>query len=883
MKLTNLRIFHLENPIGIDRAPYFSWEMQSKEENVVQVAYQLQVLRGSDVVWDTGRVDSDVSVYVSYQGKQLKSNALHEWHLTVWDNYDNKAQETAAFETAFMNRDEWKARWVEAPFSKGARKPGFGKQPPASMFRKSFPLAKQVESARLYATCHGVYRATINGQRADDREFAPEHTVYEKYLCYQTYDITRMLQSGDNVMGMYVGDGWYCGYNTKPSGKSLKPAHAVLFQIEVKYTDGSEETIVSDQSVVCSTGPVLSSDLFAGELYDANMEKSGWDFASYETAAWKPVKLMNYGYHNLRAQIGEPVRGVLELPVTNTYVSEKGEKIIDFGQVMAGRLRMKVNVPQGTQVTLDYFETPDKEGNYFHNILDTVVGKGCEQRDIYISNGNQSVYEPLFTFHGFRYVRVQGISDIKPEDFTAVVLSSEKQDIGTFECSNEKLNRLYLNTRWSQRSNMLSIPTDCPQREKAGWTGDIQIYATTSLLNEDTTAFLTRWLENLACDQMESGAVPYVVPNVGFYTTLFKLMGLSNKGMPSSAGWGDAAVIVPYSMYKMTGNTDILRQQYSSMKKWCDYLITAAKKGRGKDKSVPKEVDQYLWNTGFHYGEWLIPSVTKDGIGKTSTDSMKTTQIYTAPIFGYYSLSSMAEIARVLGQKADCEYYERLANRMADAICTGVIRPNGDMPVEYMGAYVLPIYFDLVPDKHRQYFADKLIRMIEDNGNCLDTGFLGTPFLLDALCKIGREDKAYELLYQEKCPSWLFAVNNGATSIWESWYTIKDDGNPIPISLNHYAFGCVGDWMFRYITGIDKMEIGFKKIVIRPRPDSSLQYAKRTYHTMYGDVVSNWNRDGGKFDLDVVIPCNTTAVIDLPNGERHEIGSGKYSFSCSNN
>ena len=259
---------------------------------------------------------------------------------------------------------------------------------------------------------------------------------------------------------------------------------------------------------------------------------------------------------------------------------------------------------------------PDKDGNYFNNIMTKMVGKGCDQRDVYISNGNPATYEPLFTYHGFRYVRVEGLSEVQDGDFTAVVLSTEKRDIGTFECSNPKLNRLYENTRWSQRANMLSIPTDCPQREKAGWTGDIQIYATTSLLNEDTTTFLTRWLENLACDQKADGAVPYVVPNTGTYIKLFKIMGLLNKGLPSSAGWGDAAVIVPYSMYTVTGNTAILEQQYISMKKWCEYIIKAAKKVRGKNKEVPREIDQFLWNAGFHYGEWLIPSLTKDGIGR---------------------------------------------------------------------------------------------------------------------------------------------------------------------------------------------------------------------------------------------------------------------------
>jgi len=425
---------------------------------------------------------------------------------------------------------------------------------------------------------------------------------------------------------------------------------------------------------------------------------------------------------------------------------------------------------------------------------------------------------------------------------------------------------------------MLSIPTDCPQREKAGWTGDIQIYAATSLRNADATVFLTRWLQNLSCDQAESGAVPYVVPNVGFYARLFQIMGLVNKGRPSSAGWGDAAVIVPYAMYRATGNTIILKQQYDSMKKWCGYVIRAAQKGRGKNKAVPQEVDQYLWNTGFHYGEWLIPSLSKDGLGKELTKSMKPTCVYTAPIFGYYSVSCMADIARILGRQEDWEQYSRVAEKMADAIGAGVIGPEGNMPAEFMGAYVLPIYFSLVPPQHQEHFAAKLIRLLEANGNCLDTGFLGTPFLLDALCRINRLDKAYALLYQEKCPSWLFEVNHGATTIWESWHAYKEDGTPMALSMNHYAFGCVGDWMFRTINGMDSASAGYKKIVIHPRPDDSLQYARRTYRCVYGEITSDWERCDEGFRLTVAIPCNTTATVVMPNGERHEVGSGRYTF-----
>ena len=888
MQVKKLKTLHQKAPVGIDVNPYFSWIMESSDEkDVMQTAYRLTIQhQDGSVVWDTGKVESDSSNYICYAGEPLESRSLYTWSVTIWDNKGGESGNESVFETAFLSKDEWKAIWAESALPRGKSKVGFGNQPPATMFRKAFQLKEGIASARLYATCHGVYRLTLNGRRPDDREFAPEFTAYEKYLCYQTYDVTRLLHSGQNALGMYVGDGWYAGRHTIQNIKNFKPVHAVLFQLEIMYLDGSSETICSDENMKTMNGPVLSSDLFAGEKYDANKEIPFWDTPDFDDASWKPVATKPYGYNNLKAQYGEPVRPAVTLSAAKIYTSAKGEKIIDFGQNLVGRVRMSINLPAGTEIVLDHFETPDIEGNYFNNVLATAgVGAGCDQRVAYISNGNAVEYEPLFAFMGFRYVRVTGLTEIRAEDFTAIALSSEKENTGTFECSNPLINRLYENTRWSQRSNMLSIPTDCPQREKAGWTGDILIYATTALLNEDATAFLTRWLQNLVCEQDKSGAVPIVVPYVKPYAKMAKLMGLMkrNKGMVASAGWADAAVIVPYSMYQVTGNTVILDEQYDSMKRWCGYIINTAKTQRGS-KKIPKEIDQYLWNTGFHFGEWLVPSLTTKGFSSMSElkKGIESTLVYIAPIFGWYSVFTMAKIAGVLGKEEDERYFTEIAGKMKDAIQRGIIDEKGNMPTELMGAYALPIYFDLVPEQHKKLFADKLAKMIGDNGSCLDTGFLGTPFLLDALCKTGRLDLAYSLLYQEKCPSWLYEVKHGATTIWESWYAFKEDGTPMTVSLNHYAFGCVGDWMFRYITGIDKEQVGFKHIVINPRPDSSLTYAKRVFASQYGDIICNWERKDGKFEIEVSIPCNTTATIILPDGDEKKVGSGNYMFSCQN-
>ena len=882
MEIHDLKTLNMVRPLGIDRDPYFSWIIRSNDQNVMQRAYRILVSKaGGRTVWDTGNVESDQAAFIEYAGSPLESRMLYTWEVTVWDNKGNQASASSEFETALFGAGGWKAKWAESALPSRKRKKGFGLQPPATMFRKTFTLDKEVASARLYATCHGIYRLTVNGERPDDREFAPEFTVYDKYLCYQTYDVTAMLIRGRNALGMYVGDGWYCSRRMKPNIKGLKQLHAVLFQLEIRYTDGSAETVISDEDVRTAYGPVRFSELFSGERYDSNLEMPGWDKPGFDDYGWKWATVVDYGTKNLIAQLGEPVRPVAVLPAVRAFTSPKGESIVDFGQVIAGRVRMRLDAPKGDEITVVHFETLDKDGCFFNSLAGIGGGKGTEQTDVFVSSGGVANYEPFFTFHGFRYILVTGLPEVRAEDFSAVALSSEKEDLGTFSCSDERLTRLYENTRWSQRSNMLSIPTDCPQREKAGWTGDIQIYATTSLLNEDTTAFLTRWLENLECDQYENGGVPFVVPNVGWYPKLAKVAGwqFGNRGPAASAGWGDAAVLVPYFMYHMTGNISILKQQYSSMKRWCDYVINTAAEKRGKNRSIPRDVDRYLWNTGFHFGEWLIPSLTKDGYKpKTLLRAIKQSLQYTAPIYAYCSISGMAEIARILGKTEDVSYYSGMAENIRAAIGDGVIGENGDMPVELMGAYVMPIYFDLVPEKHKEHFAKKLVEMIEKNGGCLDTGFLGTPFILDALCKIGRLDMAYSLLYQEKCPSWLYEVKHGATTIWESWYGYKEDGTPLIISFNHYAFGCVDDWLFRYISGIDKDSPGFKHIIIEPRPDESLTWARRSFKSVHGEIICDWEREGGAFHLEVAIPCNTTATVVLPDGQRHEVGSGRYEF-----
>ena len=551
---------------------------------------------------------------------------------------------------------------------------------------------------------------------------------------------------------------------------------------------------------------------------------------------------------------------------------------MDFGQVVAGRARVTVDLPTGAAVTLEHFEAVDAKGNYFNNI-DSAMGI-TEQKDVFISDGTPQTFEARFTFHGFRYLRVSGVENPIAAQFVAVVLSTEKTNGGTFECSNADLNRLYQNTRWSQCANMLSIPTDCPQREKAGWTGDISLYAKTALLNEDVTPFLTQWLQSLCVDQRENGSIPFTVPDVSIYHYAGIQMGEQTGcgGPVCSAGWGDAAVTVPMAMYEVTGNTRILEKQYDSMKGWCDYVISRARI-HAPNSTLPDEVEEHLWDTGFQFGEWLVPSLA-GAPQEQLFATMATTSAYTAPIFGWLVVHKMAQAAAVLGREEDAVRYQEEADKMKHAIRAALITADGVLRYERQGAYVLMLVFGLVPDVWVDKFGTKLAEIIHANGDRLDTGFLPTPYLLDALCIGGQRELAYTLLYQTESPSWLAQVKRGATTIWESWEMYQPDGTPKKESFNHYTYGTVDDWMFRTIGGVDQDDTGYRRLMIHPQPDKSLTWAKRSFETENGTVYVSWTREGGQFILTADIPCNTTARIILPDGTQHTVGSGHYTLNC---
>lgn len=849
MNVVHLRTNHRKNPI-VDGLPEFSWRLTSQKKDVLQTAYSIEVYLDEDCVFSTGKVFSNQQSFVSIPELKLQSCSQYRWVVTVWDNDNDCASAEAYFETAFLEKSLWKAKWVESPIPRNEAKMfTYGIENPAVLFKRKVVLSDTVVNARLYASAYGCYQVFIDGDLVDQRELAPEFSPYEKILYYQVYDVTNCLSKECHSLEFLVGDGWYFCAQTAVDGAS-KTAPALLYQLEIEYANGLKEMLCSDGTEQVEKSKIVFSDLFMGTKVDLTLPKE---------PPQKPI-VRDFGYENLKAQPIDAISVVETFQPQQIFTAPNGDTILDFGQVIAGKTVVNLAEPYGTEVSLEHTEVLDEEGNYYEAMI-------AKQMDVCITDGSSFVFNPSFTFHAFRYVRVKGIQNPKPEDFTAVLLSTPKENKGSFSCADERFSRLYQNIRYSQRNNMMSIPTDCPGREKAGWTGDILIYAETAMLNEEMTPFLSAWMDGVCADQKADGVIPLISPLTKLYDMVAKekMAPFGDLEMTGIAGWSDAIIWVPYAMYQTTGNKEILSKMYPAMKKWCDYIIRTAKEKRGSNN--PEEIDQYLWNTGFHFGEWLVPGRESEGF-----EICKESAVYIAPFFGYVSVKLMAEIQTILGK--DAAAYQKTAQNMKEAIQKGVL-DAGALPDYLMGAYALAIQFGLVKEEELDCYAEKLVSLVEKNGKCIGTGFLATPFLLTALDKINRHDLAIDVLTQTKCPSWLYEVLHGATTIWENWVSFEENGRPKRTSFDHYAFGCVDSYIAQKICGIKAMEPGYHMLLIEPDQADVFGDFKRTFVTEAGEV--SVERKENQFV--VQIPCNTTAAVRLP-GLQMEVGSGLYTFQA---
>jgi alpha-L-rhamnosidase len=848
------------NPVGIDvRTPRFSWRIVSNQRATMQRSYELRV--ASDVaslegapLWNSGKVNSDASILRPYGGPPLKSQTRYYWQVRVWDNTGHASpwSQPAFWETGLLDPAEWSAKWITPDLAEDTARSN-----PSPMLRRTFVVRPSIRSARLYVTSLGLNAVEINGKRVTDDLFRPGWTSYDKRLQYDTYDVTSLMTPGANAIGATLGDGWYrgrSGWGGRRNGYGT--TLGLLAQIVIHYQDGSTETIGTDDRWKASTGPILFSDIYDGESYDARLEKSGWSRAGYNDASWQGVKLLPRIAATLVAPVAPPVRRELEIKPVRIIHTPAGETVFDLGQNMVGWVRLKVSGLAGTTIRLRHAEVLDKAGNFYTENL-----RDARQTVRYVlKGGGTEVYEPHFTFQGFRYVAVDGFPGTPTLDaITGIVLYSDLQQSGTFETSNPLLNRLQANIVWGQRGNFIDVPTDCPQRdERLGWTGDAQVFSRTAAFNMNVAGFFAKWLADVAADQKPDGAVPWVIPDV---------IGRHAEGLAASAGWADVAVIVPWNMYQAYGDTAFLVRQYASMRAWVEYERAHA------DSTL-------LWTKGFHFGDWLAFHTNSPDYPGATTDKDLIATAYFA-----HSTELLARTAAILGRKEDAREYQSLFERVRAAFQREYLTSTGRLTSNTQTAYVLALDFNLIPETLRSVAATRLDDDVTRKGH-LTTGFLGTPSLTRILSDNGFVDDAYKLLLNDEYPSWLYEVKRGATTIWERWDGEKPDSgfeDPQMNSFNHYAYGAVGDWMYRVLAGLNSApeQPGYKHILVEPHLGGGLTYARATLITPYGEAASGWRLEGKTLVVTARVPPNTYATVRLPKATLSDVRESGVSVSAA--
>ncbi|HEA81522.1 MAG TPA: alpha-L-rhamnosidase, partial [Maribacter sp.] len=823
------------------------------EKNVKQTAYEIRVADSKEnlesdknLIWSTLKVESDQSVNVVYKGPALNSMQRVYWQVRIWDDKDrvSKWSIPAYWEMGILDKALWTASYIAMNDITTEKK-----SHPSQYFRTEFKTEKTINSAKVQITSLGLYELYLNGEKVGNDLFTPGYTSYNKRLQYQTYDVTHMLKA-NNAIGALVGDGWYRGNigwkgDYAFYGKQL----ALLVQLHINYTDGTTETILTNEDWKASYGPILESDMYNGEKYDARLEMDGWAKTGFDDNSWKKVEILKHSKDILVAPQGPPVKAIEEIKPKKLITTPKGEIVLDLGQNIVGWARMKVKGKKGDQVSLKFAEVLDKDGNFYTTNL-----RAAKATDIYtLKGGGEEVFEPHFTSHGFRFIQVIGYpGTLSLNDITGIVIHSAISPTGSFVTSDPMINQLQSNIQWGQKDNFLDIPTDCPQRdERAGWTGDAQVFSMTAAYNFDVASFYTKWLKDLALDQHENGSVTNVVPDI-----LTGGEGVSAKG--GATGWADAAVIIPWTVYQSYGDKRILEEQYDSMKGWVDYMS----KQSGND---------YLWNDPkhWHWGDWLAYNADKPDYNGSVTE-----KDLIATAYAYYSTTLLHKIAVIIGKTEDVEKYESLAKNIKTAFIKEYTTPNGRLVSHTQTAYAMALSFDLIPknliEKSAAYYAAD----IEKFGH-LTTGFLGTPLLCTTLSKIGRDDLAFMLLNRKEFPSWLYPITMGATTIWERWDTQKPDGTIIEgmNSFNHYSYGAIGEWLYTHVGGlrIDPENPGYKHIIFDPHPGGGLTSANTEFLSLYGKIKSNWKIIDRTFQYEVTVPPNTTATVTLPNAKADEV------------
>ena len=874
IRISQMRTNGLESPVGTDpdTKHSFSWIITSDTPSTTQKAYRVTVTSDGKRIWDSGKVMSDNSTSVQYEGP-LFPDTRYEWVLQVWDNHGNVSRKgTASWQTG-ITAGAWQAEWISA----GATVPSY--------FRKDANISGKIKKATAYITSHGIYEAFINGLRVGDHQLTPGWTSYTKRLQYQAYDVTSLLQKGRNTVAATVSPGWYSGGMCvgKPENRFRYGNDvSLLMQINIEYTDGSLQYIVTDGEWVCcvpaeeetaKAGGITFANIYDGETVDGRLIDKQWAGLNPQTEWSRKATVMDMPKDHIIATVNEPVKTFEAIPAKEYIITPKGEKVIDFGQNIVGWEKVVLSGKKGDKIRITHAEVLDKDGNFYTENM-----RQAKTTSTFILNGEgKEEFEPCHTFYGFRYIKVEGLEgDLNLADFQAVPISSGFDRIGHFSCSDPVINQLQHNIEWGFWDNFVDVPTDCPQRdERLGWTGDAQVFYRTASFLGKVDRFFLKWLSDLNADQKEDGRVPRVIPNTysGTYRT-------------AATGWADACAIIPWNQYMAYGDITVLEQQYASMKAWVDYMIS-----QSKDNG-------WLWNDGDHYGDWLFYSLRNDMKG----DSAVTSRHLIAQCFYANSADIVSRAAALLNNDADAEFYADVAAKVRKAYLDEYVTPNGLVSSNTQTAYVLALQFNMLPEDLRAQATDRLVANIEEYDDHITTGFLGTSYICNVLTDNGRSDMAYKLLLQETCPSWIYSVKKGATTIWERWNSIMEDGSIIDgmNSFNHYSYGAIGDWLYRSAVGIREAAPGYKKIVIRPHTGGGFTHMEASTITPYGKVAAGWTAEENVLKtLTVEIPVNTTAEIYVPapsaeavNGfgltpsgyadgyVRFTCSSGKYRFEC---
>ncbi len=838
---------HLCNPLGLtEPKPRLSWIVESDLRAQKQTAYQILVAETPEdleankgTLWDSGRVPSDQTVDVVYAGRPLQSRQRCLWKVRVWDaqNAASGYSEPAMWQIGLLDPQDWQADWIgieTETTTNLAMKPGI-------FLRKSFALEAPVTRATLYATAKGVYRPYLNGERIGTAELAPGWTDYRRRIQVQAYDVTEHVEPGENALGVLLGEGWYSGYlGFKGTHTYYGEDPAALAQLEVTYEDGTTELLVTDDTWTAAVGPVCFSDIQMGERYDARREMPGWNTPGFDDQDWHPVRTQSRDSDvALVSPPGPPMRVTREITPISVTEHAPGVYIFDMGQNMVGWVKLHVDddTKPGTEIRLRYGEVLEPNGS-----LHTANLRSARATDEYVTSGEgDETFEPHFTYHGFRYVEVTGYPGTpKLASLTGRVVHNDLHHTGTFECSNTMVNQLWENILWGQRGNFVSIPTDCPQRdERLGWTGDAQIFCRTSSFNMDVRPFFTKWLDDLVDAQTPDGAFPDVAP---------QLKGMS-KGAPA---WGDAGIIIPWTLYRVYGDTRLIERHYESMQAWMRYV---------------QEVNPLYLRTkrlNNNYSDWVAL--------ERGSSAEQIATAYWAKI-----ARMMAEMAEAIGRTLDGQRYGALAETIKQAYLTAYVNPDGEIEAHTQTAYVMALDNDLLPENLESAAADNLVEAIERHGGHLATGFLGTPPLCFVLTEHGHLDVAYQLLTQETYPSWGYMIKNGATTMWERWNAYTEEAgihDPGMNSFNHYAYGSIGEWLYRVVAGINADEPGYRRVALRPRPDGDLTYAEATYTSSHGLIHSGWRREDNATRYHVTVPANTTATLEILTEDPHSIREG---------